>query len=261
MPYQVSRYKKQSPFTKAMYGLLTQGLPAYASYRMEQKAEREKKKEADRKIKEAKMKNELDFYTAMTKDRNPMVAGMAVGKIEELLGKTPYSVVAGQEKLRPRGMPQRATLQPGRMPMGPRLGGMTTRQPSMSEIVSGAEPERKKWEPATEEEYKRSKEYGAKPQLGKTPAEREKERQYERDMNLINNYYSKEGDEFTMPYDVAKMIEAQVKEASMRQFGKFLPRLPEEKRPTIFRKDLPQRLGTMQIRKTKEEWDKIYRNK
>lgn len=156
-------YKRQAPITKMLHALFTQSIPAYAAYKTEQKKEKEKKKEKERELKERRMKAELDFYTAMTKDRDPIIRGMSVEKLEELLGKTPYSVVAGQEKLRPAGMPQRATLQPGRMPMGPMAGGvMTTRPPALSEMIKGAEPSREHKYPYTEAEVKGLKTFEAR---------------------------------------------------------------------------------------------------
>lgn len=231
---------RRNPALAALQGLFSQGIPAYAAYKMEQKAEQKRIKEKEKEWKQKEQKMQLDFYTAMTKDADPTVRGMAVGKIEELLGTMPYSAVVGQERLRLPGMPQRGMPAPARMPMGPMAGGvMTARQPSLGEIISGAEPTREPEMTAYQqasidirnEHLKMTREKG----------------QRAADMNLINNYYSKEADEFIMPYEVAKIIEPQVKEASMRQFKRFAPRLPEEKRPTIFRKDLPERLGTMQL--------------
>lgn len=249
MAYQVSRYKQQSPFTKAMHGIfssLSQTIPQYVGYKMEQKAEQQKRKDLEKGWKQKEKKMQLDFYTAMTKDRDPTVRGRAIAKIEELLGTMPYSAVVGQEKLRPRGMPSLGVGAPSRMPMGPTRGGMTTRQPSMGEIVGGAEQKR---------------EAGMTPyQTGQLGLGRErftlqqKKDQRATDMNLINNYYATdEQGNFSMPYETAKMLEPKVKEAAMRQFGGFKPRLPAKKRPTIFRKDLPERLGTIQTQKERRQ--------
>lgn len=247
MPYR----RQQTPFQRAMQGMfssLSQTIPQYVGYKMEQKAEQQKRKEKEKEWKQKEQKMKLDFYTAMTKNPDPMVAGMAVGKIEELLGTMPYSAVVGQEKLRPRGMPSLGMQAPGRMPMGPRVGGMTMRQPSLGEIVSGAPREVEEVDRGTWSQRESIRIRNEQLRMTREKGQRAA------DMNLINNYNAKdEQGNFTMSPEVAKMIEAQVKEASMRQFGKFIPRVMETGRKGFLGAKLKdiEKYGTMQTERIK----------
>jgi len=251
-------------FREAFRKLFEEGIPAYVAYKMGQEEEQKKKKEADRTIKEAEKKARVDVYTELLKDKNPIVRGGAMRELEKVLAITPYSTVVGGEKPTPTGMPGLGAWggklavsglpgegggSPATMPRGPLAGGvMTRRQPSLSEILESAEPETK----PEMTPYQTGQLGLGKQRVGiqqETLGLRQSEAQRATDMNVINNYYAQdEQGNFTTPYETAKMLEPQAREASMRQFGRFAPRLPAEKRPTIFRKDLPERLGEPEIR-------------
>lgn len=284
MAYQVPRFKPQSPITKMLHGLFSQGIPTYVAYKMAEKTEQDKWKKLKEEWKQQALLKEIDYYADIVTDTKnpPTIRGQAARQMEELLDKTPYSAVMGggggvtsrpqafptvgnapsypEDKLRVSGMPTLGRPNPfspvgglpntwvGGRPAGmstsPLIGeGMPARRPALSEMLSNM--------PAQEEPAMTPYQTGQLG-LGKERVGLETKRtglaitkgEYEIDMNLISQYYAKDDQgNFTTPYEVAKGLEPRVREACIRQGTNFVPRLPAEKRPGIFLKDLPERLG------------------
>jgi len=198
MPYR----KESTPFQRAISGLLTQGIPQYAGYKLQQqhqereRVEKEKQRKLDWKELEETWKHEQKMF--------------AIGQKWRIL----------QDPKQEKGLRMQAAEE--------------LRQEGFADVLEQLSTQTPQQKPMT-------------PYQQQSLQMRRKGSQRATDMDLINNYYSKEGDKFIMPDDVAKMIEPRVREASMRQFGRFAPRLPAEVRPGPFRKNLPQRFGTMQL--------------
>ena len=172
-------FKPQSPITRMLHGVFSQGIPTYVAYKMAEKAEQDKWKKLKEEWKQQALLKEIDYYANIVTDTKnpPTIRGQAARQMEELLGKTPYSAVMGggggvtgrpqafpttgnmpsypEDKLRVSGMP---TLgRPNPFSMGPLAGeGMPTRRPALSEMLSNmpAQPEREHQYPFTEPEVK-----------------------------------------------------------------------------------------------------------